>query len=288
MSFMSNEPSGTQPPVPGQIGDPEFRRHLYRGTAGYYDRFRVPYPRPLIDDLAERSGAGGDGRLLDLACGTGQLAFALCDRFADVLAIDAEPDMADLVGQKACAAGIGNITWQACEAENLSAPRDSFDLVTIGSAFHRVQRGIVAANVFQWLRPGRCLALVWGATPWHGDTPWQHALSQTMDRWMVRARALDRIPAGHQQARTNRPDAVILREAGFEQVGTFECDQAVVWTPQTLAGFVFSTSVLSHAALGDLAPAFEEDLRREILASEPAGEFRQSVRFSYELARRPC
>jgi hypothetical protein len=59
------------------VADPEFRPDLYQGTAGYYDRFRVPYPPDLIDDLADRAGADGAGRLLDLACGTGQLSFAL-------------------------------------------------------------------------------------------------------------------------------------------------------------------------------------------------------------------
>jgi hypothetical protein len=39
------------------MADLEFRRDLYRGIAGDYDRFRVPYPRNMIDDLAGRSGA---------------------------------------------------------------------------------------------------------------------------------------------------------------------------------------------------------------------------------------
>jgi ubiquinone/menaquinone biosynthesis C-methylase UbiE len=66
------------------VGDPEFRRDLYRGTARNYERFRVAYPQSMIDDLAERSEAGGEGRLLDLASGTGQISFALCRRFGQV------------------------------------------------------------------------------------------------------------------------------------------------------------------------------------------------------------
>ena len=34
------------------MADLEFRRDLFRGTALDYDRFRVPYPRSMIDDLA--------------------------------------------------------------------------------------------------------------------------------------------------------------------------------------------------------------------------------------------
>jgi hypothetical protein len=43
------------------VGGPEFRRDLYQGTAAHYDRYRVAYPQPLIDDLAERAGLPGAG-----------------------------------------------------------------------------------------------------------------------------------------------------------------------------------------------------------------------------------
>jgi hypothetical protein len=65
-------------PVP-----PAFRTDLYRGTAAAYDRFRPRHPTALIADLVARTGADGTGRLLDLACGTGQAAFALAESFAD-------------------------------------------------------------------------------------------------------------------------------------------------------------------------------------------------------------
>ena len=54
-----------------------------------------------------------------------------------------------------------------------------------------------------------------------------------------------------------------------------------------MLGFLFSTSVLSRPALGDLAAGFEEDLRREMLARVPAGRWRQVIDFGYQLARRP-
>ena len=67
-----------------------FEPGLYRGAAGYYDRFRLPYPDAMIADLARRAAPSGHGRLLDLACGTGQLAFPLRGWFAEVWAVDAD------------------------------------------------------------------------------------------------------------------------------------------------------------------------------------------------------
>ena len=128
------------------MADLEFRRDLFQGTARDYDRFRVPYPRSLIDDLAVRSGATGRGRLLDLACGTGQVTFALASRFGEVWAVDQEPDMTSLVRQKARSAGLGHIRVLTSAAEDLQAPEGFFDLVAIGNAFHRLPRAAVAAS----------------------------------------------------------------------------------------------------------------------------------------------
>jgi SAM-dependent methyltransferase len=265
------------------LPDLEFRRDLYQGTARHYDRFRIPYPQALIDDLLERSGANGLGWLLDLACGTGQISFALHGRFAEVWAADQEPDMTAVVREKAGAAGIGNIRVLTSAAEDLSAPEESFDLVAIGNAFHRLPREAVAAKVFRLLRPGGFLALLWSRGPWDGEAPWQRAMSATLDQWRARADAHGRIPAGYQQDRKERPDMSILREAGMEVLGFHEFPTAHEWTADALIGFVFSTSFLSRAALGELAPSFESELRREFAG----GPWQQTIDFAYELARRP-
>jgi SAM-dependent methyltransferase len=272
------------------VADLEFRRDLYRGTAGDYDRFRVPYPRSLIDDdLAERSGATGQGRLLDLACGTGQVTFALASRFGEVWAVDQEPDMTSLVAEKARAAGLAHIQVLTSAAEDLPAPEGFFDLVTIGNAFHRLPRAAVAASALRWLAPGQYLALLYsGENPWLGEAPWQRAMAEVVNHWMARSGGHDRIPPGYEQDRRERPDRAVLAEAGFEVLGEHEFPTDHAWTTETITGFLFSTSVLSRAALGGRAKDFAADLRRELHGYESAGGLPETIGFVYELARRPA
>jgi len=266
-----------------------FRPDLYRGTAGYYDRYRPPYPDALIDDLAVRAAADGTGRLLDLACGTGQVCFALRARFAEIWAVDQEPDMITLVRQKAAAlAEPPRFEFRIEAAEKLAAPEGSFDLVAIGSAFHRLRRDVIAAKVLSWLRPGAYLALLWPGSPNLGDAPWQQALRDQMQRWGQRPGAEQRVPAGYEADRAARPDLDILLTAGFEIMGRQEYPVSQVWTAEEIAGFVASTSVLSPEALGPDAAAFDVSLREALLAAEPAGQFRQDTTFACELARRPA
>jgi SAM-dependent methyltransferase len=262
-----------------------FRRDLFRGTAGYYDRFRVPYPKTLISDLSQQASATGSGALLDLACGTGQLTFALHERFAQTWAVDQEPDMIEVVARKAAATG-ASIRTTVASAEDLDVPAGTLDLVVVGNAFHRFPRDVVAPRVLRWLRPGGHLALVWGGgpeanRPGAAPAPWQDALRAVLARW----RPPDRIPATYDRDRATRPDVAVLTEAGFGYLGKHEFVVTHEWTADTLIGHAYSTSVLSQAALGQSAAGFETDLRRTLLPHAP---FRHRLSFAYDLATRPA
>jgi ubiquinone/menaquinone biosynthesis C-methylase UbiE len=153
-----------------------FATDLYRGSAGYYDRYRLAYPEVMIADLVRRAEVSGRGRLLDLACGTGQLAFPLRRWFGEVWAVDREPDMVQVVRAKAAARGAQDVRPIVSDAEILGAEPDYFDLVVIGNAFHRLNRDLVAGKILGWLKPGGYLALCWSSGPFAGEQDWQRAL----------------------------------------------------------------------------------------------------------------
>ena len=153
----------------------DFRPDLYRGTAPFYDRYRPPYPEALFDDLRQRVPLSGHGRVLDLACGTGQIAFALARHAAEVIAVDQEGESVTFAQAKAEAAGVSNITLVTDSAETMIL-HGPFELVAVGNAFQRLNRPIVARRIFSLLQPGGAVALLWGDSPWAGDLPWQTAL----------------------------------------------------------------------------------------------------------------
>jgi ubiquinone/menaquinone biosynthesis C-methylase UbiE len=132
--------------IPGMEPEPAFRTDLYRGTAVYYDRFRPPYPAELLDDLRRRLPVSGSGRLLDLACGTGQIALPLAGDFAEVWAVDQEEESVAYGKVKAERQGIANISWVVGAAEEISLDV-SFELIAIGNAFHRLHRRRVAERM---------------------------------------------------------------------------------------------------------------------------------------------
>lgn len=270
------------------VMEPElvFRTDLYRGTAPFYDRFRPPYPAALLDDLAGRLPVSGTGRLLDLACGTGQIAFPLADRFADVVAVDQEEEMVVYGRAKAEATGVANISWLAASAETVALD-GPFELVGIGNAFHRLKRQVVAERVFSWLQPGGGVALLWGDTPGRGDVPWEGAMGTLFEEWMAKLQITDRVPAGWEAAMDRHPYEQVLAQTGFDYVGKFEFIAEQTWMVETLTGLVYSTSFLNREALGDKVQAFEADLSALLYSYEPGGVFQVSSSYAYQLAIKP-
>jgi SAM-dependent methyltransferase len=262
-----------------------FSPDLFRGKAQYYDRFRLPYPDALISDLARRTGPSGRGRLLDLACGTGQLAFALRSSFAEVWAVDQEPDMVAVVAAKAAAdPGAVPIRTVVASAEELDAPPAHFSVVVIGNAFHRLPRDLVAGRVRGWLQPDGFLALCWSLGTQAGPLDWQAAFGRLLSRWQAALGGGDRIPANWDRARRQRPDADVLTAAGLEPAGQSEFLVEHHWTLPELAGFARTLSFLPTAALADHAAAFDDSLSAELGPYARDGRLTETVSFTCELA----
>jgi len=266
---------------------PAFRTDLYRGTASYYDRYRLPYPDELIDDLCRRAGATRRGRMLDLACGPGTVTFALCDRFEEVWAVDQEREAVEFAAQKAAKLGVENIRWITGRAEDVD-PAESFDLVTVGTAFHRLDRRCIADLGMQLLRPGGHLALLWSETALGGETePWRQRYREIYAEWVERVGATDRLPADFEEHIEQLPHEKVLQDAGFLVEERYEYAGTHDWTVAELIGLVYSTSLLSRVVLGDRAGEFETDFEQRMRAVEPSGVFRGTTSFAYDFATRP-
>jgi ubiquinone/menaquinone biosynthesis C-methylase UbiE len=238
----------------------------------------------LIDDLVERAALSGTGRLLDLACGPGRVTFALSEHFADVLAVDQEEESISYAKAVAGERGAAHIKWRTGRAEDLDVG-GPFELVTVGDAFHRLDRPRLAALAKRWLQPGGHVALLWTSMPWQGPAPWQKVAMELVVHWMEVTGSLQNIPSNLADTLTQQPHLTVLASAGLTVIGSYEFAAPHIWTPETLAGFAHSTSILSRTALGDHVEAFEHDLRDRLLGVQPGGNFEETVSFTYDLAR---
>jgi ubiquinone/menaquinone biosynthesis C-methylase UbiE len=265
---------------------PDFPADAFAGTADYYARYRVPYPDRLLKDLLRRSGVSGAGCLLDVACGPGRIALPLSSSFREVWAIDLEPDMIKVAQSEAGRLGVRNIKWIMGRAEDLEASPASFELITIGEAFHRLDQQLVAIQALRWLKSGCCVTILGSHTILSGSEPWQRIAAGIIHRWRKR-----RLPNGDD----SRPkpgsgpehNEQVLLEAGFSEVSSYSFIEAHEWSIESILGYLFSTSVCSKVVLGDDAEKFESDLRAALLAHDPGGIYREETRWGYTIGRKP-
>jgi len=242
----------------------------------------------LLNDLVERAGVTGGGRLLDLACGPGRVALALVSSFREVWAIDLERDMIEIGQQEATQRGVHTIKWMVGKAEELQAPPASFELITIGEAFHRLDQQLVAKQTLQWLRPGCCLASLGSYGVMEGKEPWQRIVADIARRWTSRAHPSGGGAAQPQPGSGPKHYELVLRETGFEDVASYAFVEGHTWTIETIIGNLYSTSFCSKNVLGDSSEAFEADLRAALLAHDPSGTYREHIGFGYTIGRRPA
>lgn len=102
----------------------------------------------LIEDAGIRAG----WTVLDLACGTGDLAFAAARRGGAVVGLDITPLMVELAREKPDAAGIA---WLVGDMTALPVRSDRFDLVTTGYGLRNVpDLARALAEIHRVLKPG--------------------------------------------------------------------------------------------------------------------------------------
>ncbi|NIH94010.1 SAM-dependent methyltransferase [Mycolicibacterium fluoranthenivorans] len=126
------------------------RANSFGSAAARYDRHRPRYPAALIADLVERQGI----RVLDVGAGTGIATAQLRDAGADVLAVEPDPQMAEIAAQKGLAVEVSSF-------EDWDARGRTFDLVVFAQSFHWVDPEAGLRKVRTLLAPGGRLALLW-------------------------------------------------------------------------------------------------------------------------------
>lgn len=266
---------------------PDFPADAFAGTATYYVHYRVPYPKALLDDMIKRAGITGEGKLFDLACGPGRVALSIAALFRDIWAIDLEPEMIEAGKKEATSRGVKNIKWIIGKAEDMEAPPASFELITIGEAFHRLDQQLVAKQTLHWLKLGCCLAIMGCSGIMSGKEPWQRIVADIVRQWTSRnpsnADSFARVKPG----RGPDHDELVLRETGFGDVGSYSFVEPHDWTIETIIGNLYSTSFCSKNVLGDNAEAFETDMKAALLAHDPSGNYRENMRFGHTIGKKP-
>ena len=108
--------------------------------------------------------------ILDMAAGTGDIAFRLAEAGAQVTVCDINQDMLDVGIERAMERGIDGLVWSRQNAESLHFPDRIFDAYTIAFGIRNVTRiDLALAEAHRVLKfGGRFWCLEFSTTEWPG------------------------------------------------------------------------------------------------------------------------
>ena len=258
-------------------------RDCFKGTAPYFARFRLPYPEPLYDLLRAKFGLDGTHRLLDLGCGTGTIALALRDDFEEVIGIDPEPELIGDAESIAAKVDAQNVRFLLAGSEDLAEMRrdlGTFRLVTIGNAFHWMDRAATLQILHEIVEPCGGVAVLGGETLGTDPSGTERAIQATITKWLGEVR---RAGSGAYEPPKERHEAIVTRSA-FQGMEQHSVDVKHRRTTYEIVGALYSTSYCSPYVLGTKREGFERDLRDGLGRLSPGGSFRQNERFGAILA----
>ena len=250
---------------------------LFAGTAAHYARFRRSYPSAFFQHIVARFDLDGTGRLLDLGCGTGQLALPLAAYVADAVGLDPEPEMLGEAAVSADRAGVRNARWVLGGDRDLDRLRDDLGpvrLVTIGRAFHWMNHDATLRALDQMIEPTGGLVIVSdNELIWNRQGEWPEAVQAVIQRYLGPSQ---RAGSGV-RATPHDPFQTVLARSPFSHVETWRFSYQRVVTAEDIIGYLYSTSYCSLALLGERREPFERDLRRALRRLNPDGLFVDEV-----------
>ena len=239
-------------------------------VAELYHRYRRGYPAGLIGACIDTFSLTGDDLVIDLGCGTGQLATPIAPHVRAVIGVDPEPDMLFRARSAAQDQGVTNVAWMVGSDSDLPLLRSlvaeqSVGAVTIGQALHWMDHEALFAAVGPVLRPGGGVMVVANGIPlWLQDSDWSRALREWLSDWLGAnpANSCGTDNATQQRYRQS------LTANGFE-VSEVELDYADELDFDHLLGGVYSALPVDRLPSPEERPQIAAELREVLHPYRP-------------------
>ncbi|WP_312859201.1 class I SAM-dependent methyltransferase [Pseudonocardia xinjiangensis] len=256
-------------------------------VADYYSRFRRGYPPPVTDFLVCELGVGAEDVVVDLGCGTGQLAIPLASRVRHVVGVDPEPDMLAHARRAAREHGVGSASWVLGSDADLPTLGGLLGgthvaAVTVSCAIHLMDSTTLFAGLRELLPPGGRVAVIANGTPiWLQASAWSRALRGVLEQHFGRPLTAtcgtdDVTREGYRTELETAGFATSHAELGYHEAIDIE------W----IVGNLYSAMSPHQLPRKEDRPAFAQQVEDALRSAQPKGDFVDDVRVAVLLGER--
>jgi len=255
----------------------DFGDDVFEGTAKYYAQFRPRYPAEIFNDVVKKYRLDGFGRLLDLGCGTGELAIPLAKYFDKVLAVDPEVQMLNEGIKKARKLKIDNIEWQIGSSKSLTEVKGHFKLITMGQSFHWMDQDKVLDQLYELIDTEGGLVII-GSEPTKQNTVTERK-NEVVKELIAKYLGPKRRAGSKFYVRSDKKYEDLLRDSKFTNFEEKYYEITLSKNVDEIIGQLFSMSWASKKLFGIKYLDFENELRQKINSISSNRNFVEHVRF---------
>lgn len=253
----------------------KFDPELYKGTHEYYAKYRPSIPKEVIDVIVKHFDIKPTDRVLDLGCGTGQLALAMEGRCGEMICLDPDPEMLRWA-KKATKDSKMKLTWLNYSSEDLVKIKEKlgiFKLATICRAFNWMDQEQVLNDLDALINEDGGVAVFGDKSLWTGDEEWQRVVKEIIQKYLGKER---RAGKGKFKA-SNEPWDDIIARSVFRFIKIHDVPIVRNWDAESIIGYLFSNSFAAPHLFGDQLDNFKEEVKSTLLSINPKGAFQENA-----------
>jgi len=253
----------------------KFNPELYKGTHEYYAKYRPTIPEEVISVIVEHFDIRPTDRVLDIGCGTGQVALAMEGKCGEMVCLDPDPEM--LKWAKKTTEGFKTkLIWFNYGAEDLRKTKERlgiFKLATICRSFHWMDQEQVLDILDDLIEEDGGVAVFGDKSLWTGGEEWQQAVKKAVQRFLGKERR-----AG--KGKFEVPDKLwgdIMARSAFRFIAIHDVPIERSWDAESIIGYLFSTSFAAPHLFGNQLDRFKEKIESTLFSINPKGVFQENA-----------
>ena len=254
---------------------------LFSGTHEYYAKYRPGIPEEVINIIVKHFDIKPSDRILDIGCGTGQVALAIEGKCGEMVCLDSDPKMLKQA-KKATKDSKIKVVWinrGSKDLEKIKENLGTFRVATICRAFHWMDQEQVLKDLNDLINEDGGIAIFGDASFWTGQEEWQRTARRVVQKYLGEERR-----AG--KATFKQSDELwenILARSVFRFIKTHDVPIIRSWDVESIIGYVLSTAFAAPHLFGDQLDRFKEETKNILLSINQKGVFQENAVWSIVL-----
>jgi SAM-dependent methyltransferase len=252
----------------------------FEAAANHYLTGRPAYANGLVFRIVKELGLSPNDPVMDLGSGPGQLAMMFAPFAGSVLAVDPSPHM--LAIGKEAARHLPNVRFKSGSSFDIGPDLGWFKFVTIGRAFHWMNRSDTLKRLDGMVVSGGAVALFSDSHPKHHANLWVEPFKQILEEY-----AAGDIGRTRRRSASWASNEEVLLASPFSRLERWSVIETRTLPAAQLTDRALSMSSISRARIGNRLDLLLDAIEQLSSRWSDGGTLTEVIETSALIARRP-